>query len=100
MRLEPVDGKIVIATLSAGPPTTKNYKKTRDPGMHRPMKGNRQRVDTKLYIGTDNEIGPIYSASVTAGDAYAVTRDQTCCMAKKPATMVTAPTGARNSVSG
>ena len=63
-------GTIVVATLIAAPPSTKNQDKSRDPEMHQSKKGNEWYFGMKLHIGADSQTGLVHSASVTAGNVH------------------------------
>jgi hypothetical protein len=90
-------GTIVDATLIAAPPSTKNQEKSRDPEMHQTKKGNAWHFGMKLHIGTDSQTGWSIAPASQPPTFMTATKCRTCCMARRPASMATAPTGARNS---
>jgi len=61
-------GTIVDASIVGAPPSTKNRKRERDPGMRRARKGNPWCFGMKAHIGADAESGLTHSLETTAAN--------------------------------
>ena len=61
---------LVVATLVAALPSTKNREGKRDPEMHSSKKGNQWYFGMKAHVGVDAESGLVHTAGVTTGKVH------------------------------
>jgi len=68
------EGTVIDATLIAGPSSTKNAHKTRDPQMHSTKKGNNYYYGIKAHIGSDAHSPLVHSVQTTPANAHDITQ--------------------------
>ena len=69
-RLKVNTGTIVDATIISAPSSTKNKRKSRDPEMRQPKKGNQWYFGMKAHIGADSRTKVIHSVATTAANVH------------------------------